>query len=51
MINTAFEWAEIVLMALLGSMTCVIIGLIAVAMALFYVGLSVWYLDIKYLKE
>lgn len=51
MINSAFEWAEILLMALMGGLSCVLIGLVAVGMTMFYVGLSVWYFDLKYLKE
>ena len=51
MINTAFEWAEILLMAIIGGCICVAIVLIAMAMGCVYCVKAIYESDFRWIVE
>jgi hypothetical protein len=51
MINSAYEWAEILLFALLTAVACSLLVGIALIMGLVYLARALWELDFKWVVE
>lgn len=51
MINSAYEWAEIVLFGLLTAIACTLLVIVALVMGLGYLARALWELDFKWVVE